>query len=183
MNESTNVVNLAPQEVATPTEEARVKPYQFRTLGAEDVVPMISILRKIGFNEIKGCFSDEAIKKIIGDVMGIFKATDTENANVQDDGMNTENGTDEATDTENANDKLISLGLSVLPTVLDVADIILGNIEKCEDDVFKLLSQTSNLSVEEVRKLGLCDFAEMIIDFVKKEEFKDFIKVVSKLFK
>lgn len=185
MNESTNMVNLAPQETvenatATPTE-ARVKPYQFRTLGAEDVVPMISILRKIGFNEIKGCFSDEAIKKIIGDVMGIFKATNTEKANVQDNDI--DDVAEEDKNTENTNDKLISLGLSVLPTVLDVADIILGNIEKCEGDVFKLLSQTSNLSVEEVRKLELCDFAEMIIDFVKKEEFKDFIKVVSKLFK
>ena len=75
---------------------------------------------------------------------------------------------------------LEAVGLSV---ALEILDIILGNLSKCENDIFLLLSQTSNLSVEEVRNLGLADFAGMILDFVKKDEFKDFIKVVSKSFK
>jgi hypothetical protein len=36
--------------------------------------------------------------------------------------------------------------------------------------------------VEEVGKLDFPTFTEMVIDFVKKPEFRDFIKVVSKLF-
>ena len=81
----------------------------------------------------------------------------------------------------NLNDKTIeSVGFSV---ALELADIIFGNLSKCENDIFQLLSQTSDLSVEEVRNLALPDFAEMVIDFVKKDEFKDFIKVVSRSFK
>lgn len=66
---------------------------------------------------------------------------------------------------------------------IEIADLLLRNLPKCEDDMFRLLSDTSNLSVEQVRQLDLATFAEMIIEFVKKEEFGDFIKVVSKLFK
>ena len=157
MNESTNMVNLAPQEVATPTEEARVKPYQFRTLGAEDVFPMFTIINKIGIREFKTFFEGDGLKNIAG----AFLPKEGEDAKI-----------DENTVTE--------MGISVF---IEVANILIGNLPKCENDIFQLLSQTSNLSVEEVRKLGLGDFAEMIIDFVKKDEFKDFIKVVSKLFK
>ena len=80
----------------------------------------------------------------------------------------------------NRDDKSISaIGMSI---ALELVDIIFSNLPKCEDDIFLLLSQTSNLSVEEVKALEIPDFAEMIIDFFKKKEFKDFIKVVSKLF-
>lgn len=66
---------------------------------------------------------------------------------------------------------------------IELAAVILGNLPKCESDIFLLLSRTSNLDEKAVRKLDMADFAEMIIDFVKKDEFGDFFKVVSKLFK
>jgi hypothetical protein len=72
------------------------------------------------------------------------------------------------------------VGISV---ILEIANVILGNIGKCEHEIYQLLSQTSNLTVKQVKELDMAVFFEMVIDFVKKEEFKDFIKVVSKLFK
>ena len=39
------------------------------------------------------------------------------------------------------------------------------------------------MKIEEVKDLDLAVFTEMIIDFVQKDDFKDFFKVVSKLFK
>ena len=66
---------------------------------------------------------------------------------------------------------------------LEVADVIFKNLPKCESEICRMLSQTSDLTVAQVRRLPLAVFMEMIIDFIKKEEFKDFIKVVSKLFK
>ena len=72
------------------------------------------------------------------------------------------------------------IGLSVF---VEIVGIIIGNMPKCEADIFNMLANTSDLTVEQVRKLDMADFAEMILDFVKKEEFADFIKVVSKLFK
>ena len=134
--------------------ETNIKPYEFRTLGAEDIFPMFNIINKIGITEIKTFIEGGGMK----DVLSAF---------ITDDDNKDENS-------------VTKLGISVF---FELASIILRNLPKCENDVFQLLSSTSNLSVDEVRKLDLATFTEMIIDFVKKEEFKDFIKVVSKLFK
>lgn len=72
------------------------------------------------------------------------------------------------------------VGMSVM---LEAANVILGNLPKCENEIYTILSNTSNLSVEEVKGLDLAVFTEMIIDFIQKDDFKDFFKVVSKLFK
>ena len=72
------------------------------------------------------------------------------------------------------------VGLSVF---LEAANVILGNLPKCEQEIYQILSQTSNLSVDEIKGLDMAVFFEMVVDFIKKDDFKDFFKVVSKLFK
>lgn len=72
------------------------------------------------------------------------------------------------------------VGISV---VLEAANVIIGNLPKCEAEIYQLLSNTSNLTVKQVKELDFVTFAEMLIDFVQKDEFKDFIKVASRLFK
>ena len=67
--------------------------------------------------------------------------------------------------------------------ILEMVNVIIGNLPKCEQEIYQLLSSTSNLTVDQVKKLGFATFFEMVIDFIKKDEFKDFIKVVSVLFK
>lgn len=79
-----------------------------------------------------------------------------------------------------AKEETVSLvGLSV---ILDIAGVICTNIPKCEAEIYQMLSNTSDLTVEEIKEMDMVVFAEMVIDFVKKDEFKDFIKVASKLF-
>ena len=73
-----------------------------------------------------------------------------------------------------------AVGISVM---LEAANVIIGNLPKCEQEIYQMLSQTSNLSVKQVKELDFATFIQMVIDFVKKDEFKDFIKVVSALFK
>ena len=80
----------------------------------------------------------------------------------------------------NTKDMTTAIGISVM---LEMANIILGNIPKCEDEIYQLLANVSNMSVADIRGLDFVTFTEMVIEFVKKEEFKDFIKVASKLFK
>ena len=70
-----------------------------------------------------------------------------------------------------------------IAVMLEVANIVLANLANCKEEVIQILSGTSDLTVDQVRKLDLVPFTEMVIDFIKKDEFKDFIKVVSKLFK
>lgn len=131
----------------------REKPYKFRALAATDVFPMVKIISLIGINEFMACFKNEEVKNT---VTALFKQEE---------------------------DKKKMTSIVGITVTLEITNVILGNIPKCENHIFQLLSQTSNLSVDEVKALGFADFAEMVIDFVKKEEFVDFIQVVSRQFK
>ena len=138
------------------SEEVAVKPYSFRLLGAPDIFLMSKIISKIGIREFKACFESEGIKSLIQNMMMEEKA----------------NGEDT---------NFISIGASV---ALEIASVILANLPNCENEIYQMLAQTSNLTVEEIKAPGnAAMFLEMVIDFIKKEEFRDFIKVVSKLFK
>lgn len=66
---------------------------------------------------------------------------------------------------------------------LDIAGIIIGNLPKCKDDIYLLLSQLSGKDKKEIAALPLATFIQMVTDVVRKEEFKDFFQVVAKLFK
>lgn len=70
-----------------------------------------------------------------------------------------------------------------LQIVLEIVNIIVSHIPEVEKDIFALLASVSGLTVETVKGFDLVTFTEMLIDFVKKPEFKDFIGVVSKLFR
>lgn len=81
---------------------------------------------------------------------------------------------------EASSNEVDEIGIGIF---LELAQVILEGIDKCKDSVYKLLSDTSNLSVEEIKDLDGVTFFEMLIDFFKKEEFGDFIKAASKLLK
>lgn len=155
----TNVLEIVQPEAAV---ETAVKPYKFRLLGAPDIFLMAKIISQIGIKEFKACFESESIQNLIHDMM--------------------ERGKDDSTeDSKTDNSNIVSVGVGV---AVEIAGVILGNLPKCENDIYQMLSQTSNLSVEEIKAPGnAAMFLEMVIDFIKKEEFRDFIKVVSKLFK
>lgn len=72
------------------------------------------------------------------------------------------------------------LGIDIF---LEIACLVFENVPKCENELYTLLSQTSNLGVEEIKNQDMAITFEMIVDFVKKEEFGDFFKVALKLFK
>ena len=146
------------QPATEETVEAVEKPYTFRLLGAPDIFLMAKIIKQIGIKEFKACFESEGIISMIQNMMMEKKEEGAED-----------------------DSNIISVGVGV---TLEIADVILGNLPICEKEIYHLLSQTSNLSVEEIKAPGnAVMFLEMVIDFIKKEEFRDFIKVVLKLFK
>lgn len=73
-----------------------------------------------------------------------------------------------------------SVGISV---AIEVGGIILENIPNCEKDLYTILASLSGMKENDVKELSPTTFAQMIIDVIQKEEFKDFFKVVLKLFK
>jgi hypothetical protein len=76
--------------------------------------------------------------------------------------------------------KLNAVGLSV---AVDMAGVILSNVHKCKDDIYQLLAQLSGMQKKDIAALPMNVFIEMIIAVVRKDEFKDFFKGVTKLFK
>ena len=148
------------EEVTEIAAAAQPEPlYTFRKLGAPDIFLMSQIISKIGLNEFMACFEKDGIRNLIATV------------------TSKENNEEAAEEDQSAN----IVGLSV---VMEIVNVILGNLPKCEAEIYKLLAQTSNLTIKEITAPGnAVMFVEMVIDFIKKEEFKDFIKVVSRLFK
>lgn len=135
-------------------EQIIEKKYEFRQLGAKDMFLMFNIVSKIGINEFAAVFQTGGIVEVVKGM--------TEDEKTADSGAMA----------------------AVAAVAMDIAHIILKNIGKCEDDIYKLLAQTSNLTVKEITAEGnAVMFLEMVIDFCKKEEFPDFFKAVSKLFK
>lgn len=76
--------------------------------------------------------------------------------------------------------KMNAVGLAV---AVDIAGVILSNVHKCKEDIYQLLAQLSGMSKKDIAALPMKTFLEMIIAVVRKEEFKDFFKGVTKLFK
>ena len=77
-------------------------------------------------------------------------------------------------------DNVTAIGISVM---LDLVDVVVGNLSRCENEIYELLSVTSDLTIDQIKEMDIVAFTEMVLDFIQKEEFKDFIKVVSKSFK
>lgn len=130
------------------------KTYTLRGLTAEDVFPMLKIISGIGLKEFKSCFENEELRTAIRN-------------------MNAEKE-------ESAEIDTTALGLMV---AADVASIIFANVPKCKDDIYQLLSGLSGMSKKEIAALPMNVFLSMIVDVVKKEEFKDFFGDVAGLFR
>lgn len=75
---------------------------------------------------------------------------------------------------------MMALGAGV---VLDVAGVVFANMQKCQKEIYTFLSSVTELSEEKLKAMPPADFADIVINFFKKEELKDFMKVVSKFIK
>lgn len=73
-----------------------------------------------------------------------------------------------------------AIGMAVM---LDMGSIVLSHMSDCETELYKFLSSLTGETVETLMNDSIADFAELVIEIFKKEEFKDFIGVVSRLLK
>ena len=126
--------------------------YILHTPKAPDIFTLASIIGKIGVNKFASILQKDEIQELVKDV------SKKKSINSEDISMIT--------------------GIGVFT---EIAQIILVGMDKCEDDIYKLLSSTSNLKLEEVKELDGVTFLEMIIDFFKRN--MDFIKAASKYVK
>lgn len=127
--------------------------FELRTLKSDDLFPMFGILSKIGFKDLKEIITPDKIK----DMKSMISQNDDENT-----------------------DATTMLGVSV---VMEIVSIIMKNLPSCKNEIYTFLSGLSGMTVKEIAELDMVTFTEMIVAVVQKQEFKDFFKVVSKLFK
>lgn len=63
----------------------------------------------------------------------------------------------------------------------DAAGIILNNMEPRKHDVYRFVSDLTGIPAEKVGKLPITTFFEIIMNIVKKEEFRDFFGAALRL--
>lgn len=66
---------------------------------------------------------------------------------------------------------------------VNIADVIFANLPKCKNDIYKMLSGLSGMSCKEIAEMPIAEFMNMVVDTIKKEEFKDFFQAAARLFK
>lgn len=83
-------------------------------------------------------------------------------------------------DSKGKEDKSTAIGMSFM---LDIASLIIGNIPKCENDLYKFLASIAKTTEKELREISPADFLDLVIAVIKHEDFKDFFKHASQLLK
>lgn len=130
--------------------------YELRELKSQDMFPMFGILSKIGFSDLKEMMTPDRMEQF----GSMFKNDESEQ----------ESNTDMET-------------LFGMNMILEVVQIIMKNLPSCESDIYKFLSGLSGMTEKEIKNLDMVTFTDMIVTLIQKQEFKDFFKVVSRLFK
>lgn len=128
--------------------------FEMRSLKSSDMFVMFGILSKIGFTDIKEKLTPDRIK----DFAASFK---------QDGEKPSE-------------EQFTYIGFNV---IMEVVEIVMKNLPKCEKEIYTFLANLTGMTAKQIAGLDIATFTEMIIAVLKKEEFKDFFKVVSGLFK
>lgn len=67
--------------------------------------------------------------------------------------------------------------------ILNAASIVLANLPKAESQIYQLLSDLSGMPKENIKSLDMAIFTDMVMRVFHKEEFRDFIGVVSRYVK
>lgn len=128
---------------------AQSKAYVLRPLRASEFFPVLTILRKIGFKNFTALLQQDVVKDLV---------------------VKLKNGeTDKI-----AEDEILGVG----SVIFEIVDIIIAGMERCETEVFTLLSNVSGEQVERIKEFDITTFTEMLIDLIKSNV--DFIKAVSK---
>ncbi len=139
------------EEIKEVKEDAIIEnPYPLRKLSSKDVFIFSTILKQIGYAELKECFHSAEVKKLIAKMPGASTGAIDE------------------------------IGLSIM---LDVSTVVISNLASAEESIYQLLSNLSGKTKTEIANLDAEVFMAMIVDVFKQDGFRNFFKVVSKLFK
>lgn len=144
MNETTKNI-----EEVTEEDVIIENPYPLRRLSSKDIFVFSTIMKQIGYAELKGCFDSVKINSLISNFKGKKTSVD-------------------------------AIGVSIM---MDISTIVISNLASAEDSIYQLLSNLSGKTKSEIASLDAEVFMAMIVDVFKQDGFRNFFRVVSKLFK
>lgn len=73
-----------------------------------------------------------------------------------------------------------SVGIAV---AFEIAAVLMEHLPDCKKEIYSFLESLSGMKEKELAALDMATFVQMIVDVIRKEEFRDFFTAVSKSFK
>lgn len=73
-----------------------------------------------------------------------------------------------------------AVGIAV---AFEIAAVLMEHLPDCKKEIYSFLESLSGMKEKELAALDMATFVQMIIDVIRKEEFRDFFTAVSKSFK
>lgn len=141
-------------------EEMIERPYSLRKLADADLFPLLQLLRKLGFKDIKN-----AVTKAI---------EESKNKNIF-------NPNDYETEEEKVNALKKMQDTASIEVLLDMADLLISKIDTHSDDIYAFFSNLAGESVEEIKKKEFGTLPLIIYDSFLEVKNTAFFKVLSKL--
>lgn len=141
--------------------------YVKRKLAVGDLMPVIQIIKKIGIKDFKKCFTGV-------DISGFQLNKDTAKEDLAE---MSENEAQEVAGKESAFEKI---GFSV---ALDVVDVLLTNIPKCEHDLYAFMASMCCVTEDELKEYPISAFVDILFEVFTAEEAKDFFTHAARLMK
>lgn len=154
------------------------KPYELRKLCADDLFPLAKILGKIGIDELVKTVADEDVTSVMKKLLERKKLLS--GLKGEKDAEITEKAQNTGEDKKDVSSEEFIAGTVV---VTRIANKLLLRLEDCRMDVYILLSGLSGMKIEDIKKLDLDIFIQMIMDVIRKEEFVNFYRAALKFMK
>lgn len=142
------------------------KPYRLRRLNASDLFLMVKILSKIEISELISCLNSPKVADLI---KSFFEKSEDGD---QEDEIQTTG--------KNIDDMQFLAGMGV---AIEIVNKIFKYLPSCQNEIFQLLSNVSGKDIKEIEQLDAEVFANMLVDFMMKEELKAFIQAALRLMK
>ena len=141
-------------------------PYTMRKLQAADIPLFAKIVGKIGIDELISCYGDEDFTDMLVKLKNRRQALSEGDVGGDRD--------------KTASDDQFILGAAV---VTRIANKVMMNLDRCMQEVFRLVGNLAGITSEEVGQLDLEVFAAMIVRIIMENNVGNFIRAASVLLK
>lgn len=73
-----------------------------------------------------------------------------------------------------------SVGIAV---AFEIGAVLMEHLPDCKKEIYTFLESLSGMKEKEIAALDMITFSQMVMDVIRKEEFRDFFTAVSESFK